>query len=145
MTEALVAELRQASPHRQGLLILALADRGDAAALPAVLEAAKSGPVQSRLVAIRVLARLGNVACVPVLWEAAKETDEEVSEAALAVLADLPGKEVDEELSARLLKAEGADRTILIQLAGRRRIEGAAAALLKAAGDPDPPRSAPPP
>ena len=136
-TRALVAELGRASADRQGLLILALADRGDAAALPAVLQAAKSGPKKARLVAIRVLARLGNVACVPVLWEAAKESDAEVSEAALAVLADLPGKEVDDELSARLLKAEGADRPILIQLAGRRRIEGTAAALLKAADDPD--------
>jgi HEAT repeat protein len=136
-TEALVAELGRASPDRQGLLILALADRGDAAALPALLQAAKSGPQKARLAAIRVLARLGNVACVPVLWELAKESDTDVSEAALTVLADLPGKEVDDELAARLLKAEGNDRPILIQLAGRRRIEGTAAALLKAADDPD--------
>ncbi len=136
-TDALVAELGRASPDRQGLLILVLADRGDAAALPAVLETAKSGQPQARLVAIRVLARLGSVACVPVVWELAKETDADVSEAALTVLADLPGKEVDDELAARLPKAEGKDRQILIQLAGRRRIEGAGAALLKAADDPD--------
>jgi HEAT repeat protein len=126
-TEALVAELGRASPDRQGLLILALADRGDAAALPAVLQAAKSGSKKARLAAIRVLARLGNVSCVPVLWEAAKESDADVSEAAVTVLADLPGREVDDELAARLLKAEGNDRPILIQLAGRRRIEGTAA------------------
>jgi HEAT repeat protein len=136
-TDALVAELGRASPDRQGLLILALADRGDAAALPAVLETAKNGPQKARLAAIRVLARLGSVACVPVLWDLAKQPDADVSEAALTVLADLPGKEVDDDLAARLLKAEGKDRQILIQLAGRRRIEGAAAALLKAADDPD--------
>jgi HEAT repeat protein len=136
-TDALVAELGRAPADRQALLILALADRGDAAALPAVLQTAKSGLPQPRLAAIRVLARLGNAACVPVLWELAKETDADVSEAALTVLADLPGKEVDDDLAARLPKAEGKDRQILIQLAGRRRIEGAAAALLKAADDPD--------
>ena len=136
-TDALLAELGQASPDRQGLLILALADRGDAAALPAVLRTAQSGPPKARLVAIRVLARLGNVACVPVLWELAKQPDADVSEAALTVLADLPGKEVDDDLAARLPKAEGKDRQILIQLAGRRHIEGAAAALLKAVDDPD--------
>ena len=136
-TDVLVAELGRASADRQGLLILALADRGDAAALPAVLETAKSGSPKARLVAIRVLTRLGNAACVPVLWDLAKEPDAEVSEAALTVLADLPGKEVDDDLAARLPKAEGKDRQILIQLAGRRHIEGAAAALLKAADDPD--------
>ncbi len=136
-TDALVAELGRASPDRQALLILALADRGDAAALPAVLQTAKSGPPQARRVAIRALARLGNASCVPALWELAKESDTDVSATALTVLADLPGKEVDDELAARLPKAEGKDRQILIQLAGRRRIEGAAAALLKAADDPD--------
>jgi HEAT repeat protein len=136
-TDALVAELRRVSPDRQGLLILALADRGDAAALPAVLQTAKSGPQKAQLVAIRALARLGNVSCVPVLWDLAKETDADVSEAALTVLADLPGKAVDDELAARLPRAEGKDRPILIQLVGRRRIEGAATALLKAADDPD--------
>ena len=128
-TDALVAELGRASPDRQALLILALADRGDAAALPAVLQTAKSGPPQARRVAIRALARLGNASCVPALWELAKESDTDVSATALTVLADLPGKEVDDELAARLPKAEGKDRQILIQLAGRRRIEGAAAAL----------------
>ena len=71
VTEALAAELAGASPERQPLLLLALADRSDAAALPAVLEAARSGPQKLRLTAIGVLDRLGNVSSVPVLLEAA--------------------------------------------------------------------------
>jgi len=81
-TEALVAELGRAAPDRLALLILALADRGDAAALPAALQAAKNGPDQVRIVAMRVLKRLGDASYVPVLLEAALEANEEVSQTA---------------------------------------------------------------
>jgi len=136
-TEAVAAELGRAAPDRQALLMLALADRGDAAMLPAVLQAAKSGPDELRLAAIRVLARLGDASCVPALLDAATEADAERSQAAAAALADLPGKEVDDDVAVRLVKAEGKARQVLIQLAGRRRIEAAVPALLKAADDSD--------
>ena len=58
-------------------------------------------------------------------------------EAALTVLADMPGKEVDDDLAARLPQGGGQDRQVLIELAGRRRIEAAAAALAEGRGDPD--------
>jgi len=137
VTAALVAELPKASPERQGLLILALADRGDASALPAVLQVAKSGPVAARMVALRVLERLGNVSCVPVLLDAAQGADEATAEVAMAVLSDMPGADVDQDLADRLASAEGKTRQILIQLAGRRPIVAAVAMLLKAADDPD--------
>jgi len=137
VTEALVAELSRAAPDRQGLLILALADRGDAAPLPAVLEAAKSGPNQVRIAAMGVLERLGNASCVPALLDAALEADAEVAQAAKAVLADLPGKDVDADLAARLPQATGKMRQVLIELAGQRRIEAALPALRKAAEDSD--------
>ena len=44
VTERLAAEIKQLSPDRQPLLLLAIADRSDAAVLPTVLEAAKNGP-----------------------------------------------------------------------------------------------------
>jgi len=137
VTDAVAAELSRAAPERQALLILALADRGDTAALPAVLQAAKSGPKEVRIVAMRVLRQLGNASYVPVLLEAAMEANEELSQTAAAVLADLPGKDVDDDLAVRLQKAQGKARQVLIQLAGRRRIAAAAGALLKAADDPD--------
>ena len=137
VTEALLAELGHATPQRQGLLILALADRGDTAVLDAVLQAAKTGPGQARVAAIRVLRRLGNATCVPVLLDAAEDKDEELSQASLAVLADMPGKEVDDDLAARLPTAQGNSRRILIQLAGQRQIAAAVGALLKAADDAD--------
>jgi len=137
VADALVAALGQATPERRALLILALADRGDTAALPSVVEAAASGPVESRIAAIRVLKRLGTAACVPVLLEAAQETDADLAQAALDALADLPGKDVDADLASRLSKAEGRVRRILIQLAGLRNVEAAVPTLLKAADDAD--------
>ena len=142
VTAALIAELSQAPPQRQALLILVLADRGDKAAFPAVLQVAQAGAEDARSVALRALGRLGDAACVPVLLEAALNADEEVAQTAIAVLADMPGTEIDKDLAARLLQAEGKLRRVLIELAGRRPIVGATASLRKAADDPDGPTRA---
>ena len=98
VTEALAAELRQCSPDRQSYLLLALADRTDAAVMPAVLAAASSGPQTLRLTAVGVLDRLGNASSVPVLLTAAADPDADLAQAALAALARLPGNEVDADL-----------------------------------------------
>jgi HEAT repeat protein len=137
VTAALMAELGRAASDRQALLILCLADRGDTAVLPAVLQVAQSGSDEARIAAFRVLKRLGNASCVPVLLDAALGDNEQVAQTATAVLVDLPGKDVDGDLVARLLKAEGKPRQVLIQLAGWRNIAAAVPALLKAADDPN--------
>ena len=127
-----------AAPQRQGLLILALADRGDAAVLPAVLAggqerpghgAERGGPraraIGRRLVRARAAGRGAGRrrrACRKPRW---------------TVLADLPGQEVDDDLAARLAEGRGQDAAVLIELAGRRPIAAAVPALLKAADDPD--------
>jgi len=59
-----------------------------------------------------------------------------VAQAAVAALEELPGEGVNVDLAARLGKAEGKLRQLLIQLVGLRRIE-AVAALLRAADDSD--------
>ncbi|MBC8872390.1 MAG: HEAT repeat domain-containing protein, partial [Planctomycetes bacterium] len=137
VTDALVSELGRAAPDRQALLILTLADRGDTAALPALLQTAKSGPTAARIAAFRVLKQLGDASCVPVLLDAALEPEEVLSSAALDVLADLPGDDVDGDVAARLGEAEGKTRQVLIQLAGRRQIAATVPALIKAVDDPD--------
>ena len=142
VTEALVGELGQAAPDRQALLILALADRGDATALPAILAAAKRGSSQVQVAALSVLERMGNLSSVPLLLEAAVEGDADVAKTAKAVLADLSGKEVDADLFGRLAKADGKSRLVLIGLIGERRIEAALPALIKAADDADGPTRA---
>jgi HEAT repeat protein len=137
VTDALVAELGRAAPGRQVLLVLALADRGDSAALPTLLQMAKSGSDEVRIMAMRMLMRLGDASHVPVLLEAALDPNQQLARAAVEVLAELPGEQVSDDLAARLPKAEGKTRQTLIQLAGQRSIAAAVPALLKAADDPD--------
>ena len=137
MTDALLAELGQAPPARQALLLLALADRADPKARDALLQAAKSGAGDVRIASIRGLKKSGDASCGPVLLDAALDADADVSEAAVDVLADLPAKEIDDLLAARLQSASGDSRLVLIDLAGRRHIETVTAVLLKLADDPD--------
>ena len=136
-TDALVAEMRQAASDRQALMLLALADRGDVKALPAVVEAAKSGPGHVRTAAMEALVRFGNASCVPVLLDAAIEADAEVAQAAKVTLLRLPGEDVDATLLARLPKASGKTLQVVIETAGQRRVEAALPAMVRAVGDAD--------
>ncbi|MCC6124309.1 MAG: HEAT repeat domain-containing protein [Pirellulales bacterium] len=137
VTDALVAESARMNPERQALLIVALADRHDALVLPAIRQAAKSGPAPVRLAALGALERIGDKSCVSVLLEAAAAAEEELAQAALAALAEMRDEAVDADLAARLPKAEGKTRLALIQLAGQRRIAAANPALLAAVEDSD--------
>ncbi len=137
VTEALAAEMNRLSPDRQPLLLLAVADRTDAAVLPVVLKAAQSGPKVVRLAALDVLMRLGSVSCVPALLEAAAESDTQVAQAATFTLAHLPGKDVDADLLARLPQAAGRTRQVLLQLAGERQLDGALGAIMSSLQDAD--------
>jgi HEAT repeat protein len=137
VTEALAAELPRTSLDRQSYLLLALADRSDAAALPAVLAAAGSGPQKLRLTAVGVLDRLGNPASVSVLLVAAADSDADLAQAALAALARLPGSGVDADLLARLPSSTVKTRRVLIMLAGQRHLDRALPVIVKSAEDPD--------
>ncbi len=136
VSKGLVTALSEVAPDLQALLILAMADRGDAEAMPAMLEAAQEGPAGVRIAAIKVLESLGDASCVPVLLAAAAEGDEEVADAAKATLKALPGESVDTDLVARLADAKAAERLALIELIGSRRID-AVAPLLTALDDAD--------
>ncbi len=135
-TEALVAKLGELPADRQPLAILALADRGDAGVLPAMLKAAASGPDCVRVAAIGVVQQLGDASCIPVLLAGAAGRNRAVAQAARAALEKLPGEGVNEALAARLKGAQGPVRKVLIILAGNRRIQ-AVPALLAAADDAD--------
>lgn len=138
VTEALAAELEKTSPARQGSLLLALTDRGDDAAWPAVFSAARNGSKSLRLVALDVMGRLGRPACVPVLLDTLGDGDAELTQGAKAALARLSGNDVDDQLSARLPQATGNARRVLVELAGQRHVAAAVPELAKAAGEADP-------
>jgi len=137
VTDALLAELPNAAPERRGLLILTLADRGDARVVPAVVEATRSNDEQLQILAIRALKRVGGAAALPALFDAALKGSADVSQAAREALAALQEKDVDPQVVTRLGQAQGNDRLVLIDLARRRHASVAADALWRAADDAD--------
>jgi HEAT repeat protein len=136
VAEAVAAQMANATPERSALLLLVLADRGDATASPAMITAARSGAKPTRIAAIRVLAGSSDTSSLPILLEIAAEDDEEVALAAKAALVEMPGKEVDAQIVERLTGAKGRSLQSLIELVGQRRID-ATKTLLKAADDAD--------
>jgi HEAT repeat protein len=137
VTDVLIAEFERTTAERQALLISALAERNEPKVVAAVLKAVESPSIVVRLAAVRGLGRSGNRSCLPVLLKAATDSHAELAETALAILTDLPGKEVDADLAALLQNAEGKARLVLIRLAGQRCIEATNSLLLKAVDDPD--------
>ena len=135
--DVLAAELAKATPERQSLLIVAIADRGDATALTAVLQAAKSGPDSVKVTVVKVLRQLGDASSVPLLLELAVDENPALAKTAVESLASLAGKEVDAEIAARLSKAEGKVRLVLLQLVGDRMLTAAMPEVIKASADPD--------
>ncbi len=132
-TKAIEAEMRRAAPERQPMLLLALAGRNDPAAFPALLDAAKKGTKEFRQTAIAVLDQLGKPASARVLLEVAAQGDPDLTPAAMAALARISGNEVDTEILGRIRRAKGREREVAIELAGRRRVEGALPAVLACA------------
>ena len=137
VTEALAAELAKLSPDRRPLLLLALADRKDSAVLPTVLKAAQSSSKDLRITAINILIRLGDVSCVPVLLEAATADDAQLELEAVDTLVRLPDKKVDSDVVARLPKAQGKQRRVLIEVAGQRQIVEALPAVVSSLQNTD--------
>jgi HEAT repeat protein len=137
VTQALAVELDQTPPARQPLLLLALADRNDAAVMPVLHKAIESGAKPLRLAALDVLQRSGTVECIPVLLQAATDPDADVAQSGKLALLKLEGPDVNAALLARLPQATGKARLALIQLAGERRITDALPVIVAAAGDSD--------
>jgi HEAT repeat protein len=86
MTRALCDALGKATPPLQVSLIEALSQRGDPAASPAILSAAKSPDPAVGVAAIAALGELGDPSALPILLEAAGSTDETETRAARQAL-----------------------------------------------------------
>ncbi len=136
VADALSEELASAPPERAALIVVALGDRGDAMLPPVVLRAAGTGDKQVRLAAMQVVGRMGDVSTVPALLEIAADADTELSQAAKAALAGLPGEKVNAELARRLPAAKGKSMVVLIELVGQRRMD-AVSELVQALDQPD--------
>ena len=128
-TAAIVAEVSRAAPEKQALLILALADRGDASVAPLVVKAARSGPDAVRTKALRALARFDESVTAPVLLDGALDPSEAVSQASMDVIEGMKTSAVNQQIAERLPRAEGRAKLALIDLAGRRQVAAAMPAL----------------
>ena len=133
VTDALTAELNKLVGDSRVLVIKTLGARGDAGALPTLFGLAKSGDKSARLEAIAATAMIGDASAVPVLVEILGDGDRAISSAAQEALASLPGKEADDAVMAMLQSSQTDKQLKGLELIERRRMTGAAPALLKAA------------
>lgn len=138
VTEALAKELARLAPSRQGPLLSALADRGDAAVWPVIFNAARSGSNNLRTEAIGAIGRKGNAAGVAVLLDVMLENNPDLAQAVKVALARLPAERVDAELISRLPGSSGRTRRTLVEMAGQRRLPDAVPELIKASREADP-------
>jgi len=136
-TKAFVQQLPKMTAEGQVLLLTALADRGDAAALPAATDAVVSENEAVLLAGLEAIARLGDASSVMLLANTAAYNDGAVQKAARASLYALRGKGVDGAVLDNLMKGDAATRVELIRAALERNLGDAAPDLLQAASEPD--------
>ncbi len=124
-TQAIVAELSRQGEGVHAQLLGVLADRGDPAALSAVVKATEAAPPAVRVAALDALAALGDASVVPLLAQRAAEA-QEASEQQAA------------RNSLNLLRADGTNAAIAKQLAADKpgvRAEAAKALAARSAVD----------
>jgi HEAT repeat protein len=138
-TAAFVKLLPTLDPASQDVLIRALAERGDATAMPAIVSAVQSGDENVRVAALDALGTLGTATTVEVLCKAASGGKEAEQQVARASMLRLKGQDVDAALVASLSAAGGDARVqaeAIRALAGRN-ATSAIPTLLKYAKDDD--------
>ncbi len=138
VTQAIAGEMDKATPDRQALLLVLLADRADQAALPAITKAAKQGDKQARVAALVALEHVNSAAGLPAMLEAAADADPEIAQVAKTCISKLSAPTVDAEIVSALGKATSKNRKALIEVAGLRRIESALPIVAGCASDADP-------
>ena len=137
VTQALTSALNKLPADNKILVIWTLGKRGDAAAIPALSAAAKSGDKSVRIAAVKAMPQIGDAAAVPALVDLLNDTDGEIAKAAQDALAAIPGDEADAAIMAMLNSGETAPRLMALDLIGRRRMTKSVPSLLKAAAGPD--------
>jgi HEAT repeat protein len=133
VTEVLAKELPNLSAASCVQLLAALGDRGDVAALPAVIAAAKATDESVRIAALRALGQLGNASVVSLLAQTAAATSGDEKKTARESLYRLRDPAVDGAILAAIPEAEPNTKVELISSVGRRNISAGVSILLKTA------------
>jgi hypothetical protein len=138
-TKLFAAELPKLSPEAQTGLLRALADRGDRAARPAVLELlAASKDEAVRVAAIETLPLLGEPDDVARLVQLLSGVSSAERAAARGALSRLPGEQVSAGLAGALDSSPPPLRAALIEILAARRAADQAQALLPWVANADP-------
>lgn len=137
VTKALAQELPNLGAIAQVQLISALADRGDALALPAVIEAGKSQDESVRIASLKAIGQLGNASSVAVLADRAATSKGAEQKAARESLYRLRSAEVDAAILQSLPSAKADVKAELVTAIGERNIGNSVETLLKTARDED--------
>jgi HEAT repeat protein len=137
VTEQLAKELPKLQADRQILLIGALANRQDRAALPAVTTVAGSTNLEVRTAAMYALAYFGDTSCVELLVRAVESNTPEERKAAIFALKNVGGTGVDRTIVKYMQNSQPSVRSQLIQVLSERNAAGVVPALLGEAVNPD--------
>jgi HEAT repeat protein len=138
VTEQFAGELSKISPDEQVLLIGALADRGDAAALPAITAEAKSTKPEVRKAVLQAVGKLGDASFVEYLVKAALEgLNSEEKNTAINSLKLLRGNRVDDAIVQSMQNSQPSVRRQLIQVLAEREAVDAVPTLLSEATNSD--------
>ncbi|MGH9723329.1 MAG: HEAT repeat domain-containing protein [Bryobacteraceae bacterium] len=139
VTAAMQSELPRLAPGGRARMVTTLALRGDRAAVPSIVRAAKDADEGVRLAALAALHVMGDPASVGMLAEtAASETTSEAERtAARAALDRMRGDAVDKAIVAAIGSAQSKIKVELIRSAGERAIAAASGQLLASARDSD--------
>jgi HEAT repeat protein len=137
ITKALARELPNLSVMSQVRLLSALGDRGDPAALPAVVTATKAKDESVRVAALKALGELGDASSVTLLAQAAAGTRGAEQKAARESLYRLRGPKINETILANIPSSEPRARVELIRSTSERNIAAGVKALLKTTQDSD--------
>ena len=136
-TARFAARLSALPADRQIELLRALADRGDAAALPAIAKLAEGGDPAVRSAALQAIGGLGSGESVGLLVKALAATDPEKA-AARRALVILRGDDATRQVVAALASAPPAVRAHLLDIMADRRARAAVPELVGYAADADP-------
>ena len=127
-------------PAVQARLATVLGQRGDKAAVPALVALAKgenAAHPQSSLAAASALAALNDPAAIPPLLVLAKHQDPVIADAAKDEIMGFAGKAADDAVLAMMADADTETRLAGIDMAMRRRMSAAVPSLVKLAADAD--------
>jgi HEAT repeat protein len=135
-TKVFAAQLPKLDAAAQASLLSALADRGDAAARPGVLEVLASNANEPvRVAAIAALGKLGELADLPLLIKSLSASSGAEKAAAKSSLSRIQGATISTALAADLASAAPPAKVALIEVLATRRAKDVMPAFIKATVD----------